>query len=282
MPVATHETVACGACGKKYSIPTAATDRRIKCACGNITRLPPTRPAAPAPGAAPNAAPDDDEYALADEPAAAASAETMPRQPPAPVSPEEVLARLGHARIQRSHVEPDAAALAAQRNLDEHPAAAPVREIVIPLILIPLGLLLSYYETVHATNRPPATTADALVIVLARAALSTALVVGGVFLATAVFEVCILGSFKRAILRIAAIALAPAALYGLCSYAIGDVAGSATGTLVSVAAYALLFYLLMKLDAKDTAVCVLVTWILVTFANYMAFKLQGARSGSWL
>jgi len=38
----------------------------------------------------------------------------------------------------------------------------------------------------------------------------------------------------------------------------------------------------MKLDAKDTSICVLVTWIIVTFANYMAFKLQSARSGSWL
>jgi len=115
-----------------------------------------------------------------------------------------------------------------------------------------------------------------------RAALSMGLVVGGVFLSTAAFEVCIMGSFQRSILRICAIAIAPAALYGICSYGIGDVAGSATGTLVSVMAYGLLFYLLMKLDAKDTSICVLVTWILVTFANYMAFKMQGARSGSWL
>jgi len=275
MAVADQETVACGACGKRFSVPSAATDRQIRCSCGQITRLPARRPV-PTPGAAAGQSPDD-LYDLADEPA-----EPMPRHADGPVSPEEVLARLGHAHIQKKHVEPDAQALAAQREIDQMLAPAPLREVVIPIVLIAIGLVLSDYEVMRATNRPPASMIEGVVIVLMRAALSMGLVVGGVFLATAVFEVCIMGSFKRSILRICAIAIAPAALYGICSYGIGDVAGSATGTLVSVLAYALLFYLLMKLDAKDTSICVLVTWILVTFANYMAFKLQGARSGSWL
>jgi hypothetical protein len=115
-----------------------------------------------------------------------------------------------------------------------------------------------------------------------RAGFSTALIVGGIFLCTVAFDVCILGKFTRSIVRICGIALAPSALYGILSYAIGDVAGSTAGTVASILAYTLLFHFLLNLDWKDTGICVLVTWILITAVNYAAYKVQGAQTGAWI
>jgi hypothetical protein len=36
----------------------------------------------------------------------------------------------------------------------------------------------------------------------------------------------------------------------------------------------------MRVDAKDATICVLVTFILVTFANYMAWRFEGLMRGS--
>ena len=38
----------------------------------------------------------------------------------------------------------------------------------------------------------------------------------------------------------------------------------------------------MRLDLKDTAICVIITWILVTAANYIAYKIEGASKDSWV
>lgn len=38
----------------------------------------------------------------------------------------------------------------------------------------------------------------------------------------------------------------------------------------------------MRLDLKDTGICVLVTWILITAANYFAYKVEGLLSDSWV
>ena len=52
--------------------------------------------------------------------------------------------------------------------------------------------------------------------------------------------------------------------------------------LAAVALYGLLYWLLMRLDLKDTAICVIITWILVTAANYIAYKIEGASKDSWV
>ena len=52
------------------------------------------------------------------------------------------------------------------------------------------------------------------------------------------------------------------------------------GVFAGVLAYGLLYYFLLRLDLKDTSVCVLVTWILITAINYAAYRVQGAKTGS--
>jgi len=101
-------------------------------------------------------------------------------------------------------------------------------------------------------------------------------------MATAFFDVVVLGSFRNSIFRLCAIAVAPSSIYGVLVYAIGDVGGAAAGTFASVGMYALLYFLLMRMDLKDTSVCVIITFVLVTMVNYFIYKYQSASSGSWI
>ena len=82
--------------------------------------------------------------------------------------------------------------------------------------------------------------------------------------------------------KLTGIAVGVASVYGLLCYALGDTAGAAAGTFAAVALYGLLYWLLMRLDLKDTAICVIITWILVTAANYIAYKIEGASKDSWV
>jgi hypothetical protein len=73
-----------------------------------------------------------------------------------------------------------------------------------------------------------------------------------------------------------------ASVYGLLGYAFGDTAGAAAGTFASVALYGVLYALLMRLDVKDTSICVIITWILVTAANYVAYKVERWSRDNWV
>jgi len=259
-------TVACGVCGKKLSVES--DKKNVRCpSCGQVTMIRAPQPAA--------VEEPSDEYDLADEPAP-----PQPRVGGAPVTAEDVLAHLGHAHVSRKRVEPDEQAIKAQRLMESLAEPDPVRELVIPIILIGIGLVLSYCELMYATRRPLGSPAEAMVTVFLKAVLSMGLSVGGIFLATTVFDVCIVGSFQRAILRICAIGIAPSALYGILCYMAGDLNGSLVGVFASVLAYGLLYYFLLRLDLKDTSICVLVTWILITAINYGVYRFQGAKQGS--
>jgi hypothetical protein len=50
--------------------------------------------------------------------------------------------------------------------------------------------------------------------------------------------------------------------------------------MASIALYGILFWALMRLDAKDTAVCTILTFSLVMLANYFAFRFAGILHGS--
>ena len=66
------------------------------------------------------------------------------------------------------------------------------------------------------------------------------------------------------------------------SSAVDAGSGAAAGAFASIALYTLLFKLLMRLDWQDTAVCVTVTFVLVTFSNYAAYKLDGILRDAWI
>lgn len=265
MTLDNRPVVACGACGKRYAWKAALAGRKVKCGCGNVILIPAAESDDP-----------HDEYEFAASPA-----EPQVAGPPAGGLADVVLNRLGRIPPPKS-LAPDPEKLAADRKLQKIMEPNLWRDTAVPMMLLGAGLALSFYEVMHASRRPPDSMAGAAPLVAIRAVASMVLCLGGIFLATTCFDVCLLGSFKSCMLRLCAIAVAPSAVYGVMCYAIGDVAGSATGTLLAVSLYALLFYFLLKLDLKDTAICVIVAWILVTGVNYMMYRLQGAQQDSWL
>jgi DNA-directed RNA polymerase subunit RPC12/RpoP len=270
MSVADQVLVACSVCGRKFSVDPSASDRRLRCPCGQVMLVPAQARQEIA----------DDPYELAEDPAPAAP---TPKHNTIAASKDDVLARLGRTYVAQKKLGPDEAeTLAAERRLDAILDPSPLREIWIPIGLLAIGLALTFCDVMYASRNAPHSAVMGAMLSLMRAGFSTALIVGGIFLCTVAFDVCIIGDFKRSILRICGIAIAPSALYGILSYCIGDVAGSTTGTVASILAYGLLFHFLLNLDLKDTSICVLVTWILITAVNYAAYKVQGAQTSSWV
>ncbi len=275
--------VSCGACGRKHEIAKPLVGKPFKCACGSVV-LAPVRPIAADRGLLDL----ENDYDLADEPR-----QVMPVQAPklkvpmkAPVevpkvSADVVLTRMGAIPAPKK-LEIDPASIKAQREMEKLAEPSLVRDFAIPIALMVLGLALSFYDVMHGSPKPPAPPVAAVPLVLGRAVGSMVLMLGGILLAVTCFEVSLIGTFEGSIFKLCAIAIAPSALYGICCYAIGDVGGSAVGVLAGVTAYGALFYFLMKLDIKDTAVCVLITWILVSAVNYAIYKYQGAANDSWI
>ena len=113
-------------------------------------------------------------------------------------------------------------------------------------------------------------------------ALGVVIVLGGMFLSVVVAEVCLIGPVGFTACKLTGIAVGVASVYGLLCHALGDTAGAAAGTFAAVALYGVLYALLMRLDLKDTSICVIITWIVVTAANYIAYKIEGASKDSWI
>jgi hypothetical protein len=191
--------------------------------------------------------------------------------------PDSLAARMGHVPPRHKAVSQPAA----DPRLEKLTAPSVLRDMVVPVALIIIGLVLGYLE-VTCTARQPVSVAAALGHLFIRLVLSTGLMLLGIYLAVRFLEVCLWGTFPHAILRLCAIAIGPSAVYGLLVAAIGGVSGGLAGTLASVAIYFLLFRWLMRMDWSGAAICTLMTWILVAASNYAAFRVAGASGGAWV
>jgi hypothetical protein len=295
-------SVSCTGCGKRYTWKPELAGKKAKCKCGAVLRMPgapptagttsastpavpPARPIAapkvraPAAVAATPAAADapDDLYDVAD-----GNDATPAPKPRTAVDTNFVLARLGTMPPPAPTKEQQ---LAEQRDreaaIEEIVAENDFRDIYAPIVLIVVGLIGAFIEARYFAKPPATSYAAAIPMVATRVVLASGLMLLGMFLATALMEVTFVGSFKRSILRFIGIALGPCAIYGICTNGIGgDIAGSSAGVFASIIVYWLLFKLLMKLDLQDATVCTVVTWILVAFANYAAFRAEGIIRGT--
>jgi hypothetical protein len=158
-----------------------------------------------------------------------------------------------------------------------------LRDWVVPSILIGVGILLRFVEVMAPwAVQDPLPVGEAAAAVAMKLFLSVFLMMCGMMLAVNVMEICFLGPVSRTAYKLIAIGVGPGALYGIISFAGGETYGAMIGTFVSVAVYAVLFWSLMRLDLKDTSLCVVLTWILVTAANYAAYRAQGLMQDSWV
>jgi hypothetical protein len=260
---------------------------------------PPRRTPATAPHAAPPAAPRpapaaepsfDDVFAVAgeEEDAASPSGAAPAAAPPpadARLSPDLqsalALRGLPPELLRRRRDLAEAELKASREQMESLAEGNVLRDIVVPVLLIAIGIGLLFGQAMVWNKRPADNIAEAAVSVATRAALAVGLMLGGIWLATAVMEVSLIGSFARNILKLSSIALAPAALYDIAQFFLGgDFGGPALGAFASIVVYAALFFLLMRMDARDTAICTMVSFILVAGANYAAWRMEGFRRGS--
>ena len=113
---------------------------------------------------------------------------------------------------------------------------------------------------------------------------SLALVIGGVFAASAMGGVAFDEPVPQVIYKLCAVALAPGALGQLALFYFGgpggmeNVNGGLMGTFVSLACYFALFMALFRLPLSDQFVCVVVIFIIRAAVAYMMFRLQGAKN----
>jgi hypothetical protein len=164
-------------------------------------------------------------------------------------------------------------------NEDFAPPSA-IRDFIVPTILIGIGVVLRFLEVMAPwATQTPMEFGPAVGAVLTNLALSAGLMLGGAFLMVSVMEVCFLGSVPRTVYKLISIGIGPGALYGILSFAVGEPYGGMAGTFASIFVFVLLFWLLMRLDLKDASMCVILTWILITAANYAAYKVQGLIHG---
>jgi hypothetical protein len=195
----------------------------------------------------------------------------------------EVAARLGIVLPRRSRVKDDVAAevVKGREEVEQLAEGSFVRDVILPIPIMLAGLALSFVQVQNWAEKPVASAGEAVGVVLAGAIGSVALMMFGMFVLTSAFDVTFVGRFARSALRLAAIAIGPAAIQSSVAVADGgEIAGTLMGIGASLVAYALLFWGLMRLDLRDTTVCVVVTWILCTFAAYAAWRAEGMIKGT--
>jgi hypothetical protein len=275
-------TIKCDSCGKQFKWREEIAGRRMKCPCGGVVSVPVNAPggavhaevgaASAAGGAKPQAARASGGGGGARVNAAAIMAA---KGLPPPRGKTRAVRELENAK-------------SGQEELEEMAKTNLMRDVIIPIPIIVAGLALSYLNVTKwpMPGKQAAPPGQALGMVAIAAVVSVVLVVGAIFLTTILADVTFVGKFHNTILRLCAIAIGPSAIYAIMSATVGvdgneaSMAGTGLGALLTIVCYGLLYWGLMRLDFKDTAVCVMVTFFLVMFSQYMMWRLEGIARGS--
>jgi len=159
---------------------------------------------------------------------------------------------------------------------------SPMRDTYVPIAITFVGVVLAFQEAMTVGKHPAKTIGEAIPLVATRITLGVGLVLLGMFLAAALAEVCFIGSFKKQILRFISIAVGPAALWGLFNHWMGGDWAGAASAFGTIAIYFVLFYFMLRLDLQDSAICTIIVFIVIAFANYAAYRAEEMMKGSWI
>jgi hypothetical protein len=279
--------IVCESCGKRYKWQPRLAGKAAKCVCGAILKLPGAPVAAKAGQPA-----EDDLYKIADAPA-----------PEVSLKPPRATAAAGAVATSdpssTSTASPSAGPRVARINPDELPygvprrkglkqeetkpdyVPSPLRDVYIPLALIPVGIVLNYIEVFA---RPPLgkTVIGSTPDVLIQMVLNLGLMIGGVVLASAAGGVSFFDKWPTTILKLCPVALVPGAIAGIIITTMGEINGAIIGNLLAVGLYWSMFWALFRLPAPDTTVCVMIFWIMRVAAAYGAYRIEEYRTGAWI
>jgi hypothetical protein len=225
---------ACEICGRKYKWKSALAGRRVKCACGEEMLCPTTPPAD-----------GDDLYDFAEPPRPAATPQPVAAKPQAAAS-----ATLPYQNPRTAAEAPDE--YFPDKTLDFH----------LPLALIAAGTLIEVAAALIRGYRAPAGFTPHLTELGLHLIVGTATMLLGVLIA-AHFRGVELGKLPTAVMKLAAICIAPGAVVTLLSPAIAVIP---FGGLLALAGQFILYFALLgtlfHLDESDTWYCVCVIFII--------------------
>jgi len=294
-------TITCDACGKQYRWKPEIAGRTVKRGCGQIMQISHEPPAA-----------GDELYDVVDDATtvkktAVKPVKTLPAAPAGGACPSCGIAMAVGAVIcidcgydvrRGARLSPDAPVAAAASGDDGAPPwvfrrkgltaeepvdikPSPLRDLYLPLLLIPLGMFLCFYAEMHRTDRVQSV-AHVAPVVIGGMMTSIALMLGGMFLAAAIGGVAFPDKVPITILKICAVALAPGAVAAILDPMIGGINGNIVGNLAAVGLYWGLFALLFRLPGQDTVICVMIVWIIRVAVAYGMYKLDEFRGNSWI
>lgn len=272
--MADGQDTSCSACGKQYSWSASLAGKKVRCGCGQVFTMPAQRPGAVTAPVSGSRGGDDDLMDLAPEPAALAK----PKVDRTALN-DAIRTRMGAMPGKTGETKERERLEAARAAEEERTKPNAIRDTWIPIVLILAGIWLSFYEAMQGGGKP-LSLGQAIPVVIGKLVLAVALVSGGIVLARALLDVTFVHGLGPSMLRLLAIAIGPCAVYGVFATGSSDLAGPVLGTMMSLAIYSVLYWRLLQLDLRDTAICVLMTWIMVAGANYAAFRAQGIISGS--
>lgn len=289
----------CPVCGGRKSWKPHLAGKRAKCACGHILTVPTEPPrlaAAPivpatfeeAFAAAAKDQNDQPDFAnpaptLSVAPAAARPAFTPP---PVVIEREEADGSISTVgTVARKIVRSETAALPRRKGLQREekpsePAVSPLRDFVLPGILIAAGVALCLLDGTYKGDEVWVSLHTAVGPVIVNMLVSLAFAIGAVFVASAMGGVAFHEPIPVIIYKLCAVALAPGALGSLATHWIGGINGDIAGVFLGITCYFLLFLILFRLAMTDRVVCVMLLFIIRTAVAYMMFKLQGIKNGN--
>jgi hypothetical protein len=243
------------------------------------------------PAATPPANSDSDTYGMAPGP------EPIWLAPPSfdhlpPVIVETVVDPTDDADDQSASSEDEASSAddsSASDADDEDALLRPsvLHDWVIPTAMIFVGVVLAWLEVTRYTTHPASEVGAIVSAIGFKLILACALILGGMYLAAMFVEVTFIGPLWGTIYKLIGVAIGCAAIYGILSYAPASAASTAAstaaigGTFAALAAYFVSYKFVLRLNVRDASICTLITIILVSLANYFAYKLEGATSGAW-
>lgn len=280
---------ACPHCGGKKSWKPHLAGKHARCSCGKTLTVPNQPIARPSTFEDPFDAVAQEHAGL--DPAAEAPLQLAPSAMPArPFVPPPVVIETEESdgsitTTTRTLIRSDAAALPRRKPLQreappEPPAVSPVRDYILPAILIVVGLALCLLDGMYKGDDAAVPLHAAVGPVTLNIAASLALAIGAVFAASAMGGVAFHEPVPIIIYKLCAVALAPGAIGSLATHWIGGINGDIAGVFIGVAAYFAVFLALFRLPMSDRAVCVLLMFIIRTAVNYMMYRFAGVMDMS--
>jgi len=268
MSVSDSPQFACDACGRRFGWRAELAGRKAKCPCGAVL----TVPAQPIPR-------EQSFYDLVDEhdkasapPARApVAAQPVPDDPAPEVAPAPPLpAALPRAAVAQRQtgvgVVPYRSAPTQRQTVTSVIEGSPAKDLYLPITLILVGTVVQFLQF-GLVSKWRLHFSSMAVFVGVRLVVDLVLIFIGLYIAARLLSLG-LGAPMQAILKIAAIAMAPGPAGAILSYVIGDTTGM-LGWGVSLVLYYSLFVLLFELELQEAMIAVMIIWVVRTWVGYL-------------